>query len=402
MPAPVSCLIPVADALREQRVPPMPEVPVAVWRVLSTLEDPRSRRGRRHELATVLVVALAAVLAGAKSLAAIAEWATDLPRWAWSRMGIRRRPPSLSTIRRVLVIVDPDVLDAVLHAWLAALAPTTPGEPRVVAVDGKTCRGALRADGTRVHLFSIVDHATRVPLGQVNAGDKDHEIAAFAAVLDRIELNGTIVTADALHTQRSHARYLHRHHGKYVFIVKGNQPRLHAQLAGLPWDQVPVGDADEGKAHGRRERRTLQLVSVKNGIGFPHARLAARIIRTRRPLHTAGRRSREVVYAITNLTWEQTDAHHLARVVRGHWSIENAVHHTRDLTFDEDRSQVRTGYAPRIMACLRNIAIGLIRTWRGRANIAAVTRQLSRQVARILTLIDHDSVPTVTGASTLN
>src|SRR5680860_1121377 len=142
--APASCLIPVADALFEHDVRAGQDVPVAVWEVLSTLPDGRGRRGRRHELATVLVVAVAAVLAGARSLAGIAGWAGDLPVWARPRLGIGRRPPSLSTIRRVLTTVDADVLDAVLHAWLAATAPARPAPAafRAVAVDGKTCRGA--------------------------------------------------------------------------------------------------------------------------------------------------------------------------------------------------------------------------------------------------------------------
>jgi len=218
--------------------------------VLSTISDERDRRGRRHELATVLVVAVAAVVAGARSLAGIAGWAGDLPRWARPRLGIGRRPPSLSTIRRVLLQVDADVLDAVLHAWLAALAPPPPVPDafRAVAVDGKTCRGAKRPDGTRVHLFSIVEHGTGTPLGQVLAETKGHEIAAFATVLDRLDLTDVVVTADALHTQRAHARYLHRHGAKYVFIVKRNQPSLHAQLAALPWAKVPSPTTPRARA----------------------------------------------------------------------------------------------------------------------------------------------------------
>ena len=286
MPAPVSSLIPLAGALTGRDVRPGQEVPVRVWGVLSTIADHRCRRGRRHELATVLVVAVAGVLAGARSLASIAGWAGDLPGWARPRLGIGGRAPSLSTIRRVLVGVDADVLDAVLHAWLAVLTPPMVPESfgvplRAVAVDGKTCRGARTGDGARVHLFSAVDHATGVPLGQVNAGGKDHEFAAFKAVLDRIDLDGVVVTADALHTQDGHAHYLHRHRGKYVFIVKRNRPKLHTQLASLPWKEVPAGDHTEEKSHGRRESRTLQVVQVAAGIGFPHARLAARITRTR-------------------------------------------------------------------------------------------------------------------------
>lgn len=403
MPAPVSSLIPTMQALRQAHPAEDRDLPVAVWDVLSTLHDSRDRRGRRHELATVLVVALAAVLGGAKTLAGIAGWAADQPRWALWRVGIKRGPPSLSTIRRVLLLVDADVLDAVLHAWVAALSPPppVPAAFRAVAVDGKTCRGAIGPDGARVHLFSIVDHATGVPLGQVHAPSKGFEIAAFATVLDRIDLTNVVVTADALHTQRAHARYLHRHRSRYVFIVKGNQPTLHAQLRGLPWAQVPVLDRQHGKGHGRRETRTLQAVSVPAGIGFPHAQLAVRVLRTRTDVRT-GRTTTETVYAVTSLGWHDVTPARLADIIRGHWAIENRVHYVRDTTFDEDASQIRTGTGPRVMATLRNVAIGLIRTRHGGANIAAATRSLGRRAELLLNLLGHAQVTPVTAVSTLN
>ena len=400
MPAPVSSLIPAADALRAHQVEPGQSVPVEVWEVFSIITDPRGRRGRRYELATVLVVALAAVVGGSRSLASIAGWAADLPTWHWPRLGITRRPPSLSTIRRVLLRVDPEVVDAVLHAWLATLTPVS-SRWRAVAVDGKTCRGARGVDGSRVHLFSIVDHATGAPLGQVNAGGKDHEIAAFAAVLDRINLNGVIVTADALHTQRGHAHYLHRHGGRYVFVVKRNQPTLYDQLAGLPWSKVPVAHRVVEKGHGRRESRTLQLTGVRAGIGFPHARLAGRIVRNRTETAT-GETTQEIVYVVTSLGWSDIAPADLATLVRGHWSIENKVHWVRDLTFDEDHSTVRTGTLPQLMATLRNTAIGLLRLRGKHTNIAAATRSLGRQTGQLLDLIDHAQVTPVTTESTLN
>ena len=245
MPAPVSSLIRVVDTVRDRDgggdgiAGTRGDLPLAVWQVLDTLSDPRQSRGRRHALATVLAVALGAVLAGARSLAAMADWASDLPAWSWRRWRIARRPPSLSTIRRVLLAVDADALDAVLHAWLATLepatspsptvptAPTAPRAPaaspvsaglRAVAVDGKTARGAVGADGLRVQLFSMVEHATGVPLGQVEIVEGD-EIGCFATVLDRIDLHGVVVTGDALHTQRAHAHYLHRHGGHYFFVA---------------------------------------------------------------------------------------------------------------------------------------------------------------------------------------
>jgi len=256
---------------------------------------------------------------------------------------------------------------------------------RAVAVDGKTCRGAVGADGTRVHLFSIVEHATGVPLGQVRAPSKGFEIAAFATVLDRIDLTNVVVTADALHTQRAHARYLHRHHGRYVFVVKGNQPSLHAQLRRLPWAQVPILDRHDGKGHGRRETRTLQVVSVTSGIGFPHARLAVRVLRTRGNIRT-GKATHETVYAVTSLGWDDVTAARLADIIRGHWAIENRLHWVRDMDWDEDRSQIRTASAPRVMATLRNLAITILRL-AGHASIAAALRYHARRPDRPLRTI---------------
>lgn len=127
---------------------------------------------------------------------------------------------------------------------LAALTPPPQNSPalRAVAVDGKTCRGAKQSGGARVHLLSAVEHATGTPLRQVPTTTKGHEIAAFATVLDLLDLTDVVVTADGLHTQKAHARHLHRHGGKYVFIVKRNQPSLHDQLAALPWSKVLIAD----------------------------------------------------------------------------------------------------------------------------------------------------------------
>ncbi len=161
--------------------------------------------------------------------------------------------------------------------------------------------------------------------------------------------------------KKANARHLHRHGGKYVFIVKRNRPSLPDQLAALPWSKVLIADQVQDKGHDRRETRTLQVVSIKAGIGFPQARLVTRLTRNR--THTvSGVTSRETVYAVTNLDWQHVTAAQLGQIIRGHGATENRVHHVRDTTFDEDRSQVRTGTGPRVMATRRNIAIGQIRT----------------------------------------
>ena len=360
---------------------------VELWQVLSTVPDPRDRRGVRHAFATILTLATAAVLAGCCSVAAIAAWAGDLPSWQHHRVGVRRRPPRLSTFARALAGVDPDVLDAVLGAWLATRT-SAPAGLRTLALDGKSARGARRPDGSRVHLVGVLEHGSGIVVAQVEVASKGSEIGAFAAVLDRIDLHGCVVTADALHTQSAHAHYLHRHGGHYVLTVKGNQPTLRARCAALPWSQVPPGHVEHTAGHGRREQRTVQVITaVHPRLPFPHARQVARVVRQRRHGPT-GRTRLQIEFVITDLTPEQADPAQLAALVRGHWGIENRLHWIRDVTFGEDHSAVRTGHAAATMATLRNTAISLLRAT-GHPNIAAATAAMARRPERVLNLIDR-------------
>jgi predicted transposase YbfD/YdcC len=180
-------------------------------------------------------------------------------------------------------------------------------------------------------------------LGQAGVDGKTNEITWFRPLLDRLDLADTVVTADALHTQREHADWLvTQKRAAYLLIVKGNQPTLHHQLKILPWREVPVADHTRDRSHGRVETRRLQVTTVA-GLDFPHATQAIRI--TRRVRSLASRRWRTVtVYAVTSLTAAQASPARLADWIRGHWGIE-ALHHLRDVTFAEDTSQTRTGTA---------------------------------------------------------
>ena len=204
--------------------------------------------------------------------------------------------------------------------------------------------------------------------------------------MDRIDLTDAVVTADALHAQRAHAQYLVADRGAhYVLTVKGNQPSLHARLRALPWRAVPVGDDTRDRGHGRAEWRTLKVTAVAAGLGFPHAAQAVQIVRRRRPLaaqNGAMRRkkrwSTETVYAVTSLTATDASPAELADIIRGHWAIEDRLHWVRDVDYDEDRSQVRTGNGPRVMAALRSLAISILRL-AGVVNIAAALRHHARR-----------------------
>jgi predicted transposase YbfD/YdcC len=360
---------------------------------LSRLPDPRRCRGRRHPLPYVLALAACAVLTGAKSLTAIAEWAADAPDQLLLQCGATLRDPdrpyrapSEATVRRVLQRIDGDALDAAIGAWLPDQDTYPPSRPArtAVAVDGKSLRGATRADGRRVHLISAL-RGDGIVLAQREVDAKSNEITAFRPLLEPLDLTGAVVTFDALLTQTDHAKFLVEEKGAhYIAVLKGNHPTLHTLVKDLPWREVPLMDRTRTAAHGRDEIRRLKAVTVPR-LPFPYAGQALQIVRRRRTVRT-GKVSLERVYAVTSLTAHQATAADLAERVRGHWAIENREHHVRDVTFGEDASRVRTGSAPRAMASLRNLALGALRL-AGQNNIAEGLRHHGRDMTRPLTTL---------------
>jgi predicted transposase YbfD/YdcC len=345
----------------------------------------------RHPLAVVLTAAVCAVAAGAQSYVAIAEWVADLPAPVAAALGLTEKCPCESTIRRVVQRLDGDRFDAVISTWIAQQLRTArqpAGRRTAVAVDGKTLRGTRTVDEQPRHLLAVIDHQTRVVLGQLGVNGvaeqgKAGEIAAFAPLLERLDLADVVVTADALHTQRDHVGYLHQRGAHWVLTVKGNQPRLRRQLAGLPWRALQVDHRAAASRHGRREIRSIKVVSIAAGIAFPHAAQAIQLRRRSRPASGRGRWHTETVYAITDLHPHQARPAELAGWIRGHWQIENALHWVRDVTFAEDRSRIRTGHGPQVMASLRNLVISILRLL-GVTNIAAALRRHSRNPTRPL------------------
>jgi predicted transposase YbfD/YdcC len=353
--------------------------------VLARVVDPRHRRGVRHRLTGILGLALCAVVAGARSFTAIAEWAADADGQTLRVLGVTGAVPSESTFRRTLQRLDADAFDDLAGAWAQQATMPGPKERRVIAVDGKTLRGSASGGDPGDHLLAALDHAHGAVLGQVEVGAKTNEIPMFPVLLDRVGITGAVITADAMHAQRGHATYLARHGAHYLFTVKRNQPGLFAQLASLPWRQVPIACDTRERGHGRDERRTLKVTAVAAGLAFPHAAQAIQIVRRRR---ISGRKkwSRETVYAITSLTAIQASPAGLAAIIRGHWMIEDRLHWVRDMDFDEDRSQVRTASGPRVMATLRNLALTILRLT-GHASIVAALRHHARRPGRPLRTI---------------
>jgi len=344
--------------------------PSSLASALAKIPDPRDPRGVRYPLSEVLAVLACAVTAGARTFTMIAEWAVHAA--SIRPVTASGLVPVLSTIHRIATLVDAAAVEACLHAWIRAQVKT-----EAIAIDGKEVRGAKNADGTRVFLMAAVTHDTGCVIGQEAIGEKTNEIPHFPLLLDQLgDLTGRIITADALHTQHEHATGLTGRGAHYVFTVKRNQPGLHDRIASQTWASLPVQHTVREKAHGRITTWSITCQPAQTWIGFPHARQTIRLTRDRTNPRT-GHSSREHVYAITSLSPADATPARLATLIRGHWTIENRLHWVRDVTYDEDRSQARTGSGPRIMAALRNLAISIHRL-HGHTNIAAATRTAMR------------------------
>lgn len=211
---------------------------------LGQMLDPRKRRGVRHPLPSILGMAACAVLSGATSICAIAEWAMHLSPEQLRRFGSRRHtPPSEGTFRRLLGAVDAAAFDRVIGQWAEEHCEHI---GRALALDGKTLRGSADGQQRPVHLLAALLHTEAVVTAQMAVPDKTNEIPCARELLAPLELTGTVVTADALHTQRETARYLvEDKRADYLFTVKENQSTLYWDLARLPQRAFSPGGADD-------------------------------------------------------------------------------------------------------------------------------------------------------------
>lgn len=362
----------------------VPAVPAGLLETLARVPDPRKPRGIRHGLPGVLAVGLAAVVAGARSFVAIAEWAADATPEVLAQLGMFGKAPSESTIRRCLQRLAPDQLDRLIGAWMW-LHTSEIGGRRVIAFDGKTLRGARDAAGNPTHLLAGLCQSTGTVLAQLAVGAKTNEIPMLTKLLDTIDVTDAVITADAMHCQRDTAAHIVDAGGHYILTVKDNQPTLRRKLKSLPWKQIPILDTSTEHGHGRTAKRVPRATEIAEGIGFPGAVQVLQLSRTVTTRKT-GKRHTEVVYAVTSMSVTDAAPAQIASWLRGHWTIENRLHWIRDVTFAEDHSQNRTGGGPQVMATLRNTVIGLLRL-DGHTNIAAALRYHARDHHRPIKLL---------------
>lgn len=385
---------------------------------LAAVPDPRDPRGTRHQLASVLTLSAAAVLSGNTSIADITAWISAAPQHVLAAARCWRDslgvcvPPHPDTVVRIFTALGAQDLASHTGAFLArrehpgpvSFAVAGPQLLPAVAADGKAVRGAIGEDAQIPYLLAAVRHGTGTVIGEHLIGPKTNEVPQLAPLLREVNsyypLAGHVITLDALHTVRGHASFICGElYAHYVLTVKQNTPGLFADLDALDWASVPVQHQAEEKGHGRTERRTIQVMDAPAHVRerFPHARQAALIERyVTRKVRRRKKNSRKhttkiirsaiAVLIITSLDAREAAPEHLACYVRGQWTIENKVHWVRDVTYREDASQVRTGSRPRIMATMRNLAIGLIRQ-AGYTRIAPVIRKIRHDTALLLTIL---------------
>jgi predicted transposase YbfD/YdcC len=362
--------------------------------VFSDIADFRKSRGKRHPFSAILALSCCAMLCGYRSYSAIAEWGRNYGTDIAQALGFTHNTPCASTLHTIFRCLDREAFEAKLGAWaerVVVTAPAAPEAPEIaLAVDGKTLRGSKKQGAPGMHLLSVLAHRVGLTLTQQAVAAKTNEIKAVETVFGQIVLTGRIVTMDALLTQRQVAQTIVEAGGDYVMIVKENQPQLKADIE-LVFTLPPMGDHQESTrtvdmGHGRIETRNLTtseaLVGYSDWPGLAQVFEVGRHVITKK----TEKERVEVVYGVTSLSPERATPKRLLELVRDHWGIENKSHWVRDVTFDEDRSQVRCGNIPHIMAALRNTTIGLLR-WAGHTNIAAACRRLAAQPAQALALI---------------
>lgn len=354
---------------RAEPEPPAPGRLRSLFERLRDVPEFRSARGVRHGLATVLAIAAAARLAGARGPTAIAEFGARLDQRQLAAVRAFRSPttgrltaPSRASMHRLLSGVDPDVLDRAVRAFAAARHPPE----GALAIDGKSAplNRPGGPDDSRMFVAALA-HGSGVVVGQTASDGVGGEILGARRLIREIDVSGRVVTLDAPHTCPGTARAILDGGGDYVLPVKGNHRALLDDIRAFAprFDAAPAAETVE-KGHERIEERVCALVSLDglddDIVGLPGRRQAFRVPRRRTCVGT-GATTGDVVHGVTSLGPGRAGPAEILAINRGHWEIENRLHHIRDFSCDEDRSRMRSGNLPRNLACLANAAISIVR-----------------------------------------
>jgi predicted transposase YbfD/YdcC len=338
----------------------------SVVRHFGGLNDPRRERGRLHNLCDMIAIALCAVICGAESWEDVGEYARQKEPWLKTFLRLPNGVPSHDTFNRVFRLLKAKAFQACFARWMQGLVEATEG--RLVAIDGKTLRHSFdrTADKSALHTISAWAVANGVSLGQRAVDGDSNEITAVPELLKLLELEGAIVTYDAMGCQKEIAQVIRDAGADYVLAVKKNQPRLYEDmLAALEQAfEGPRGESyrlftTDEKGHGRHERReyavTNDLSKIRDRDLWPGLRSLAMVCSERT---IDGKTTTESRYYISSCSGS---VRQIAGAIRGHWGIENTLHWSLDVTFGEDAHCLRKDHGPENMAMLRRAALSLVK-----------------------------------------
>ncbi len=351
------------------------------------LPDPRSRVNQHHILVEVIVISICAVIAGADGPTAIEQWAEARHAWLKTLLRLPYGIPSHDTIGRVLAALRPESFQECFLAWLQSLSAQKEQdeeEPqdKHVAIDGKTLRRSHdRRRGLKpLHLVSAWATELGLSLGQLATEEKSNEITAIPELLDRLDLKDAVVTIDAAGCQKNIARKIIDGGGDYVLAIKGNQEKLYhavqdyfdAQVE-CDFTGVPVSQwCEEETGHGRLDKRYYYQVTVPRDLpGRDQWERLKTIGVAIRITEANGKETIDTRFYICSI---RRSVQRFARLVRGHWGIENTLHWSLDMTFREDESRVRSRRLADNLAWLRRFAISLLKQHPSKQSLAMKRR----------------------------
>lgn len=350
------------------------------------LEDPRASTNRKHPLVSVVVIALMAVLAGAGGPTAIARWAALKEGFLLGVLNLPHGIPGKDVFRRVLALLRPEAFQACFVAWLQALrakaSEATGVDQPVFAVDGKTARRSHdRPKGLgALHAVSVWASDFGLSLGQVACAEKSNEITAIPELLRLVDIEGAIITIDAMGTQKAIAAQIVDSGADYVLALKGNQEALQQAVIDYLEQQLSNDFADvpvrrhvsTEKGHGREEIRSYLQMPVPETLGELEKWKGlksigmATLVCTRDGVETG-----ETRYYISSLP---VGVKRFARAIRSHWSVENTCHWSLDMTFREDESRIREPQIRENFAWLNRFTLSLLKQHPGKDSIAMKRR----------------------------
>ncbi len=348
----------------------------------SAVEDPRAGNAR-HNLLELMFVALAAVLCGAEDCTDMAEFSRAKLDFLRQVVKLEHGPPSHDTFSRVFRLLKPEPFEAAFAKFTASFAGALKG---VVAIDGKALRGAYErgCKTSPLHLVNVWAAETRMIIGQRLAPGRNEVLGAQQA-LALLNLEGCIVTADALHCRADTAQIILDAGGDYALAVKANQPTLLAKTRALIEAANPAMEAIQFpiKTHDRMEARAALIVPAK-GIDFPGLAAVARV-------ETHCKRSAEPQEPVVRFFLLSTllSAERMLQVARTHWTIENQLHWVLDVDFGEDAARSRKDNAPQNIALIRKLALNTLRQNTDKGSIKTKIKRAGWDNAFLTSLLSH-------------